>query len=281
MGVSHKRTGLPCQDAQGYRLLPDGMLFIALADGAGSAVFSDAGAATAVDAALLALVDAWERGPIADDAPGGEEGVEMALPYRMESILREAFSVAREAVLRLADYDEETVTPRDYACTLTCAIAAPDCLAVGQVGDGAVVALTGPDQLVAVTRLQRGEYANETHFLIQEDALDQLSIEILDQSVSGLAVMSDGLIRLALRMPTQEPHLPFFQPLFRFAETIEDESDAAQQLAAFLDSERVNARTDDDKSLVLAVRVPQVRKKKSRNGKSSAEERPSQNGEDE
>jgi hypothetical protein len=76
----------------------------------------------------------------------------------------------------------------------------------------------------------------------------------VDQPISRLAVMSDGLIRLALKMPAQEPHEPFFAPLFRFVEMITDPAEAEAQLAAFLSSERVNARTDDDKSLVLAAR---------------------------
>lgn len=189
----------------------------------------------------------------------------MGDPQHLEKILRAVFAAARGTVLNLAERADEdaenpefVLNPRAYASTLTCAILTPDCLMVGQIGDGAVVALAGPDELIAVTRLQRGEYANETHFLIEQDALDQLTIDYLDCPVNGLAVMSDGLIRLALRMPTQEPHLPFFQPLFRFADTIKDAAEASAQLAAFLDSERVNARTDDDKSLVLAVRVNPV-----------------------
>ena len=65
--------------------------------------------------------------------------------------------------------------------------------------------------------------------------------------------MSDRLIRLALKMPCQEPHTPFFQPLFQFARAAFAEAEAVRQLEAFLQSERVNARTDDDKTLVLAI----------------------------
>jgi hypothetical protein len=141
--------------------------------------------------------------------------------------------------------------------------ATSDRLVVAQIGDGAVVAMDMDDSLFTVTRLQRGEYANETHFLVQEDALDQLVIDVVDRPVQALAVMSDGLIRLALKMPSQEPHTPFFSPLFRFAASVEEDDakrDAAgEQLAAFLSSDRVNARTDDDKSLVLAVRSAAVR----------------------
>lgn len=281
MGVSHKRSGLPCQDAQGYRVLPDGVIVVALADGAGSAAFSESGACTAVEAALEAMIAGWVNTPTADG---------MCDPQHLEQILRETFAQAREAVLQLVereefeaqeDAGEPPLTAREFASTLTCAVASPDCLAVGQVGDGAVVALGNPDELIAVTRLQRGEYANETHFLVEEDALDQLTIDFLDRPVNGLAVMSDGLIRLALRMPSQDPHLPFFQPLFRFAQTIQDEAEASAKLAAFLDSDRVNDRTDDDKSLVLAVRVEPVTYQPPEESETSPEEHSSRNGEDE
>jgi hypothetical protein len=70
--------------------------------------------------------------------------------------------------------------------------------------------------------------------------------------------MSDGLTRLALKMPSYEPYVPFFQPLFAYIEgtsTANWNGNAEQQMAAFLASERVSARTDDDKTLVLAVRL--------------------------
>ena len=259
-GVSHQRLGLPCQDAQGFRLLPDGTLLVALADGAGSARFSDQGAQRAVEAGLDALAEGLQAGPPVETPA-------------WESLLRQAFLTAREAVLRLAEEslaeDADHPAPaRAFACTLTLTVAAAERLVAGQVGDGAVVAAGAVDgegeDLFSVTHLQRGEYANETHFLTQEDALDRLTIEVIERPVRGFAVMSDGLIRLALKMPGQEPHAPFFVPLFRFAGSLkaalaeqaaEPAPDAEAQLASFLDSERVNARTDDDKSLVLAVRA--------------------------
>jgi hypothetical protein len=245
-GVSHERTDTPCQDAQGYRLLgdaqvPGGALLVALADGAGSASHSEQSAALAVDSALREMAMALVEG----------------LPETTQAwkdLLCSTFRLARQEVVMMAE--ERGVSLREYACTLTCVITTGNVLAVGQIGDGAVVAAGEDGTLFAATRLQRGEYANETHFLVQEDALEQAVIDIYERAVCSLAVMSDGLIRLALKMPSQEPHAPFFQPLFGFIRAVEDGPAAEQQLSAFLSSERVNSRTDDDKSLVLAANLP-------------------------
>ena len=239
-GVSHRRMDLPCQDALGYRIMDGGVLVVALADGAGSAAYASEGAQMAVEEALRALVTRLDGSSL----PGA--------PEAWRNLMSASFASARARVLAQA---EETAEPaREYAATLTGVIADGRCLAVAQVGDGAVIAEDEDGQLWTASRLQRGEYANETHFLTEDGALDRVVIEVFERPVRALAVMSDGLVRLALKMPAQEPHAPFFQPLFRFASTAEDGEKAAARLAEFLDSERVNARTDDDKSLVLAVR---------------------------
>jgi hypothetical protein len=237
-GVSHERLNLPCQDAQGCRVLPGGILLAVVADGAGTAAFSDQGAQAAVEETLRALETALDGGRPAN-------------PGEWEDLLASAFYSARQVVIDLAERAGES--PREYACTLAGVVAGENGLVAGQIGDGAVVGRNLNDELFTVTRLQRGEYANETHFLIEEDALVTAEIEYIDRPVGALAVMSDGLIRLALKMPSQDPHVPFFQPLFRFATAEAGAEGAAEKLEAFLGSSRVNDRTDDDKSLVLAV----------------------------
>ncbi len=123
------------------------------------------------------------------------------------------------------------------------------------IGDGAVVCQDGSGDLFSATRLQRGEYANETHFLVDEDALKETVIDTVDRPVRSVALMSDGLIRLALKLPAQEPHVPFFQPLFRFAAAEAGDARAIDHLEHFLDSPRVKERTDDAMARVLAVRI--------------------------
>jgi hypothetical protein len=243
-GLSHQKQGLPCQDALRVHCLPGGLLLVALADGAGSAAHAELGAEAAVQASVDWLVTRLESG-----LPG--ECCEW------EELIWEAFQNARRALEQLVQEHEEQPI-RSFATTLTCLVAAPDRLVVGQLGDGAVVAAGEEGDFQTVTTLQRGEYANETNFLTQDNALDLVAIQVLDRQVRSLAVMSDGLTRLALKRPDNEPHIPFFKPLFAFVESpssSDDPTKARETLMEFLASPRVCERTDDDKALVLALRI--------------------------
>jgi hypothetical protein len=239
-GTSHQQNDIPCQDAHGYRVLLNGAVVIAVADGAGTASRSDEGARRAVKQAL----DSLER-DLAYSVPRTE--------FEWQRLMTAAFRQAREDIVGHARW--ENVSLRDFAATLTCAVASNDELAVGQIGDCLAVARKGPDDpLFVATQPQRGEYANETFFLTLEDALDHLQIHVYPP-VQTLVLMSDGVVRLAVNVVENVPHTPFFRPLLDFAAEMKDEKTAQEQLAAFLASERVCARTDDDKTLVLAVSV--------------------------
>jgi hypothetical protein len=167
--------------------------------------------------------------------------------------LADAFARARLAVLELAEADE--ALPRTFATTLTYAVVSDAVLAVGQIGDGVAVAQDEAGELFAASQPQRGEYANETFFLTAEAALDRLQVEVYPQRVPALALMTDGLIRLAFNLTTNTPHPPFFNPLLAFSARAQDLFQAETQLAAFMASDRVCARTDDDTTLILATRL--------------------------
>jgi hypothetical protein len=241
-GISHQKQGLPCQDALKYGCLPGGILLVALADGAGSALHAELGAQAAVQASMDWLLTSLEN-----DRP-----IECC---EWSEVIWKTFQNARTAVEQLADEHDEPL--RSFATTLTCLVATPEQLIVGQLGDGAVVAVGEDGDLKTVSTLQRGEYANETNFLTQDQALDLVAIQVIDEQVRALAVMSDGLTRLALKRPDNAPHPPFFKPLFAFVKSstsTDDPARANEALIEFLTSPRVCERTDDDKSLVLALR---------------------------
>ena len=120
-----------------------------------------------------------------------------------------------------------------------------DCAAVVQLTDGTLLSLCPP---------QRGEYANTTNFIVQPNYAAFITIRQSTEKVTAAALFSDGLAPLAMNLTKNEPFAPFFQPLLAFLTSAEDATAAGEQLADFLGSERVNARTDDDKTLVLIQR---------------------------
>ena len=151
----------------------------------------------------------------------------------------------------------EGLTARDFACTLLGVISSKLGTVVFQVGDGGVVIDVGAGLEVPVVPMA-GEYANMTHFVTDEDAVKMLVTKSFQTAASRVAVFSDGLQRLALNMATNTAHEPFFAPFFKVlagaSEAQEDELQAA--LVRFLASPAVNERTDDDKTLALAVQIP-------------------------
>src|SRR4028119_1025103 len=67
IGTSHEKRSQPCQDAHCWRLLPNGVLAAAVADGAGSAALAEVGAKIAVEAVVETICQQPERLPQNDD----------------------------------------------------------------------------------------------------------------------------------------------------------------------------------------------------------------------
>jgi hypothetical protein len=191
---------------------------------------------------MAGLAALWQGGD-----PENEAGWQAAIASMFDEIHQ-----------KLADYAGAAWAPlRAYATTLTCALVAGDWLVVGQIDDGAAIVEEADGALFLAARPQRGEYANEAYFLTQPEATRCTVVFTARRPVRGLALTTDGLLRLALKLPAYEPHLQFFHPLLSFAREAADEAQARAELADFLASERVCARTDDDKTLLLAVRTDQ------------------------
>ena len=71
-----------------------------------------------------------------------------------------------------------------------------------------------------------------------------------------IALLTDGIERLALDFVGHVAHRPFFDSLFTMVaagSSVGVNRPLSRQLAAFLDSDGVSARTDDDKTLILAA----------------------------
>lgn len=238
-GLSHERHGATCQDAYTWERLSSGGLLVVVADGAGSAPHGQIGATVAARAAAGSISAKWANPPTL-----GHDGEWIAL-------LHEALTAALGAVE--IEAQERGSSLRELATTLIVVVATSDQVAAIQVGDGAVVIGDTAEPIVALTVPQRGEYLNETVFLVSPDALETAQVRLWRGQPTHLAVFSDGLQMLALKMPEGTPHPPFFRPLFRFIAQESDENRASERLQQFLLSERVREHTDDDLTLLVAV----------------------------
>ncbi|RLT18146.1 MAG: protein phosphatase 2C domain-containing protein [Planctomycetota bacterium] len=229
-GTSHAQSGLPCQDYCAWKI--DGTTLVAAcADGAGSAEHSHLGSKAVVERFLE--VASSETIPTMEQVEGW-------------------VAAARNKLLETAAASGSL--PRKFACTFLAALVGDGWAAFIQVGDGVIVV----DELESYNFFfwpENGEYPNSTRFLSEYDYQQHLGIKIVERQISKLAILTDGLQMLALDIKGKKVHDRFFAPLFKSVRNGPDEAALQSSLLEFLDSKRVNKRTDDDKTLFLATRI--------------------------
>jgi Protein phosphatase 2C len=238
-GTSHLRREETCQDSSHVVVVSRGeasTLLVACADGAGSASHSGPAARLSCQA-LIHLGAEFVRG-------GGA-----ASHLTREIVLAWYGRVRRTLSLEGCS---KNVPLREYACTLLLAVVDESGAGFAQIGDGAIVIQEG-DGYRPVFWPQSGEYANTTSFLSGENFAEQLMFSSLDQSPRATALFTDGLQPLALHYASRSAHAPFFRPMFEMLSRHPNPDELQEPLKNFLDSEAVNDRTDDDKTLILAT----------------------------
>lgn len=234
-GASHERMGLPCQDAVYWKLQKPSLLLAAVADGAGSSAKSDIAAQKAAQTAVDWLAD----------------NLASFLPMNDAAWQTIAHRAAEEVIQTICTIAEENATPlQEYATTLIVAVVDPTWIGVCQIGDGAVVIRQDCEKVIGLSRPSVGEYLNETTFVTSESALETAQKVFWAGQATHIAVFSDGLDLLALKLPDYSPYDKFFDPLFKFVDSAEA---SEAHLSEFLRSSRVRERTDDDLTLLLAT----------------------------
>ena len=238
-GTSHIRRGVHCQDAHDYRWVNEELVVLAVADGLGSASLSQEGAQRATQTATEAIEEFIQQKSAATEST-------------WEEAVKYGFQKARSD---LEEWSEINRLPLQvYGTTLILVCVNAECLSIGHIGDGAVVALFADGTLSTVSVPQNGEYVNQTFALTQDDALESVQLNVSSSEVYALAIFSDGIQNLSINHQSSQPFSNFFIPLFKQLSTIEDCRIVSQSLGDFLASDRVCAKTDDDKTLVLIGR---------------------------
>lgn len=263
VGTRHLEQGRECGDASHVHWDPElEFLVLCAADGAGEAKHAASGSAGAVEAVSGLAPELMKR-----------YRADLENPDRLREILLELARDARaqlESVARRgevpspgAPVDDRSVpgSLHAYATTLLVVIVTPGYLASLQIGDGFILVVTKPPDMRVVFRPSKGEFANQTCFLTSFASFDELLADRQVQvnvrpsaGVCAVALITDGLEHVAMNMRGGgTPHPPFFLDLMAKLLKLMPAEYAKGLKGSLLGNERINAKTDDDKTLVLAV----------------------------
>jgi hypothetical protein len=238
-GTAHVRRDEACQDAIAFRVFETNsgeVLTIAVADGAGSAKFAEIGARTACDFYISEVAALLENGRNVSDLNG------------------DFFSGFLKTLAGALVAKAENTDLNDYACTFLAVAASATETIFAQVGDGAIVYSFEPDEFRLFAVPQQGEYANTTNFVTDKTASENLQFQYFENRIEELAIFTDGLQRLAIDFQSKQPHQPFFRSMLAPLRAKHPATNLEEKLSAFLNSPKINERTDDDKTLILASR---------------------------
>jgi|ERR1700723_675637 len=239
-GTSHDKTGTRLQDAFACCSPSSGIPVVAMvSDGAGTAELGGQGASLVCRSLTIRARQHFLN---TLNLPSDEE---ITTWYDEIRDLIGAIALRRSRELR------------DFAATSVCVISTGTETVVAHVGDGCAV--LRDDVLgawIAPSWPHQGEFASTTYFVTDQDSL-QLRISRYPAPIGAIAVFSDGIERLALNFATRAPSQQFFDGIISpVVASVARGRDRllSRMLKEFLGSEKVNARTDDDKSLVIAVK---------------------------
>lgn len=239
-GAGHIRYGTPCQDASGVAAAPRPAAIVC--DGRGSAPKSHFGAQEAVKAFFrqVGVLEPFLAGILDRDAPEEKWTDLCRLFYRT------LFQVKKDLAA------ERGGEERDYDFTVAFAIAGKASIGVFQVGDGAVVLRQNGVCRTAFPP-DKGEFANQTHFLRQDgETTGKFHARLFPaEENTEIALTSDGPEYLMFRQADMVPGPVFDQMLADLAKGELCEQDVRDFLTRSVWA--TDARGADDRSLVVLL----------------------------
>lgn len=259
IGKSHIDSNLPNQDSIYLQKTQDGLVAV-VCDGAGSAKFSQAGAAFfshSIGKMLLSL--------------GVSQSVNISgIAFDLGQLKQQIIEQLSQIRLDLQSQLPAESSLRDYHTTFTGLLIHSNHQAIlVQIGDSPLITsqfVVRHPHIDYFTNLQvygddsKNEYVNETHFITQDNWQSFLRVEPIDLSqVDCLALMSDGCADLVFEGASVTPKIyrPFFgNLLFNLTQ-----SQSSQQGSAIIEQALGNPATyrltGDDKSLVVLLKNQQ------------------------
>lgn len=243
-GISHVKNGTRLQDAKRCfeSMIQNGnAIFCAVvSDGAGSASHGGEGASVVCRTMAESLRSHFASG--SPDMPSKDH-------------IWDWIDQARDRITHAATL--RSLTPRDFAATMVLVISDGTFTVTAHVGDGAIVARDEESQnWLLLSASENGEYASTTYF-ITDSGTPRLRFAEHDMGIDAIFLFSDGIENQVLDNVTDQPYENFFAPMakpFMSSKAMGRDNFLSQRLSVYLDSEKFAEHTDDDKTLIIAVK---------------------------
>ena len=242
-GSGHIRRGLPCQDASAVIISPRPALIVC--DGRGSASRSQEGAQAAVKSfqTQIAVFEPMLAN-ILDNDNDMQDQWEMFARIMYRTLMQTKLDLAQETEL----------PEREFDFTVAFAVIGSRKIGCFQVGDGAIV-LRQQGKAITVFPPDKGEFANQTHFLRENGELSRKYHTALFDATenTGVAITSDGPEHLMFKLNDMTPG-KVFGVMF---DDLHEKNLCKQDIMDYLTRREWenDPRGGDDRSLALLVQL--------------------------
>lgn len=243
-GQSHIDSNTECQDRLACQTIDSKegeILIAAVADGAGSTSEGQRGAEIACDFFVEQITAFLDSGNATLSSLSEEFGKHWIKHFQ-------------ETVEEIAKKSKKEI--REFSTTLVAAVVGEKAAVFFQVGDGgAVFSASGASQSYKFgVEPVDAEYINMTDFLTDDEAVENLRFAVIEESVEDLILFSDGIYAVAVNYQENKPHEPFLMPMIAPLRNGSEVNGLNEKLEKFLASPKLNEKTDDDKTIILASR---------------------------
>lgn len=211
--------------------------FLGLADGAGSAQFSDIGAECSLHAIRNFLLENF------DDVFSSKD-LELVKRVLIKEILS---SLKKES-------DSKGSKIEEFASTLLFAVSKNKKLIIGHIGDGAIL-IKKSNETKVLSQGQKGEFANATYFTTSKQILSCMFLAKGDiNSLNGIILMSDGS-QSGLISKSNQKISPLIEKIFFWTSFLNPTATRAKVKDVL---KLLRLRTMDDCSIAGIVRIPTI-----------------------
>ncbi len=224
-GIAHKALDMPCQDyvasmQEGQRAV------IALADGAGSRMFSQIGAQIATQTVCKICMEAFD-----------------SLFEMQEEVLAHYLSEKIQNELHNGTYSLS-----ELSCTLLFYAMDKDRFISGHIGDGMIFRIRNTEADI-LSYPENGAEANQTYFITEEDACKHLRLQKGPvEARTTVLLCSDGSMASLYGMQKKEPA----SAVAKFAEWLNQEDEHSVSMALYNNMEQFfTENSKDDLSIIM------------------------------